>query len=192
MSVFAGRSADGAGWYKVYEWTTFNDVPTFAYDINNSAAAPAFTRILYQFVFGTYSVWCEMDDFTGGLANRTGVPLSWTHNVAVNNLSVYYSTNATSYPNTLVASIYNRTAATGKINFWPSDYGPSADTIYDDVDENFSTNNGFGSMQVSRSDPSGRGLIWIDIATCPALPEMRLAASITSRPSACSLSTGKR
>jgi hypothetical protein len=148
MAVFAGRSADGVGWYKVYEWTTFNDVPTFAYDINNSATAPAFTRILYQFVFGTYSVWCEMDDFTGGLANRTGVPLSWTHNVAVNNLSVYYSTNATSYPNTLVASIYNRTAATGKINFWPSDYGPSADTIYDDVDENFSANNGFGSMQV--------------------------------------------
>lgn len=148
MSSHCGQRPQSLGWYQVYEWTAFNDVATFAYTINNSGTAPTFTRILYQLVFDKYSVWCEMDDFTGNVASKVGVPLTWTYDVAVTNLKIYFSANSVNYPGALSASIYNRSAATGKINFWPSSYSPSTDNTYDDVDTGYSTTNGHGSFQV--------------------------------------------
>jgi hypothetical protein len=89
MAIVVGQSPETLGWFKVYEWTTFADVASFAYTINNSATAPSFTRILYQLVFDVYSVWCEVDDFTSNTANRTGVPLTWVWDSSVTNLKVY-------------------------------------------------------------------------------------------------------
>jgi hypothetical protein len=148
MAIVAGQSPEALDWYKVYEWTTFNDVASFAYVINNSATAPAFTRILYQIVFGVYSVWCEMDDFTSNTANRTGVPLTWVWDSSVTNLRVFYSANSTGFPGANASTIYSRAAATGKINFWPSDYGTGADGVYDSTDTGGGTSNGYGSFQV--------------------------------------------
>lgn len=148
MAVIAGQSPESLGWFKVYEWTTFNDTPTFAYTVNNSATAPAFTRVLYQLVFGVYSAWCEVDDFTSNTANRTGVPLTWVYDTTVTNGKVYYSANSTGYPGTNTLTVSNRSFATGKINFWPSDYSTGADGLYNETDINATTTNGWGSMQI--------------------------------------------
>jgi hypothetical protein len=148
VAVFAGQNPESAGWFKVYEWTTFNDVATFAYTVNNSATAPAFTRILYQLLFDVYSVWCEVDDFTSNTVNRTGVPLTWTYNSSVTNGKVYYSANSSGFPTANASTISNRTFATGKLNFWPSDYSGSPDVIFNDNDSGSSAGNGYGSMQV--------------------------------------------
>ena len=148
MAIVAGQSPETLDWYKVYEWTTFNDVPSFAYTVNNSATAPAFTRILYQLVFNVYSVWCEVDDFTSNTANRTGVPLTWTYNSSVTNGKVYYSANSSGFPSADASTISNRSFATGKINFWPSNYSTDADGLYNSTDNGFDTSNGYGSFQV--------------------------------------------
>jgi hypothetical protein len=148
MAIVVGQSPETLGWFKVYEWTTFADVASFAYTINNSATAPSFTRILYQLVFDVYSVWCEVDDFTSNTANRTGVPLTWVWDSSVTNLKVYYSVNSTGFPGTNASTVYSRTAATGKINFWPSDYGAGPDGLFDSTDTGPGTSNGYGSFQV--------------------------------------------
>jgi hypothetical protein len=148
MAIVAGQSPEALGWFRVYEWTAFNDVPSFAYTVNNSATAPAFTRILYQLVFDIYSVWCEVDDFTSNTANRTGVPLTWTYNSSITNGRVYYSANSSGFPSTNASTISNRSFATGKVNFWPSNYSASPDALYNDNDSGFDTGNGYGSMQV--------------------------------------------
>lgn len=148
MGCFAGQKPDVMSWRQVYEWTATNDVSSFVYTIDNSSTTTAFTRILYQIVYDKYSVWCEFDDFTTSTPSRVGIPLTWTYDVAVTNLIVYFNGNASAFPGTLSASISSRTAATGRINFWPSDYAQSVDGIYDDVDTGYSTVNGYGSFQV--------------------------------------------
>jgi hypothetical protein len=148
MAVIAGQSPESLGWFKVYEWTTFNDVPTFAYTVNNSASAPAFTRILYQLVFGVYSVWCEVDDFTTNTASRVGVPLTWVYDTTVANGKVYYSANSSGFPGTNTSTIANRSFATGRLNFWPSNYSVGADGLYDSTDIGATTANQYGSMQI--------------------------------------------
>jgi hypothetical protein len=148
MAIVAGQSPEALGWFKVYEWTTFADVASFAYTVNNSATAPAFTRILYQLVFNIYSVWCEVDDFTSNTANRTGVPLTWTYNSSITNGKVYYSANSSGFPSANASTISNRSFATGIVNFWPSDYGTGVDGIYDSTDTGFGTTNGYGSFQI--------------------------------------------
>lgn len=150
MGVFAGNRPESLGWYKVYEWTTFADVASFSYTIDRSATAPAFTRVLYQMCFNKYAVWCEMDDFTSGNALRVGVPLTWVYETNVNNLKVYVNQNATSYPDANTSTIYSRQSALGRINFWPSNYGPAGGngSLYDHDDEGYDASNGYGSMQV--------------------------------------------
>jgi hypothetical protein len=150
MSAHAGNRPESLGWYKVYEWTSFVDVATFAYTINNSATAPAFTRVLYQMCFGDYAVWCEMDDFTSGNALQVGVPLTWVYETNVNNLKVYVNKNATSYPEANASTIYSRESALGRINFWPSNYGTTGgnSSLYDHDDDSYSVGDGYGSMQV--------------------------------------------
>lgn len=148
MSIFAGPNPESLGWYKVYEWTQFNDVPTFIYDVNNSSTAPVFSRVLYQLVFGAYSVWCEFDDFTSGDATRVGVPLSWVYDVNITNLRVAYSANSVGYPQSAAGTISNRSAATGKINYWSSNYGVGPDSSYNENDSGYGSTNGFGSFQV--------------------------------------------
>lgn len=148
MSAHAGQRSDAQGWYQVYAWDTFNDVGSFAYKTNRSLTAPAFTRILYQMVYGQYSVWCEMDDFTGGNAARTGVPLTWFYDLPVTNLRVYFSKNAIGFPGADPATIYNRPSPTGRINFWPSNYSQGADGKFDAIDTGMSASDGHGSFQV--------------------------------------------
>lgn len=148
MSTHAGQRAESLGWYKVYEWTNFADVSAFSYITDNSSTAPTFTRVLYQIMYNEHSVWVEFDDFTGGIANRTGVPLTWTYNSVITNLNVYYSSNSTSFPLANASTIYNRSVATGRINFWPSDYGTLTNAVFDDTDTGFSAGNGYGSFQI--------------------------------------------
>jgi hypothetical protein len=150
MACFSGNRAESLGWYKVYEWSSFVDVGTFSYSTNNSSTAPSFSRILYQFAFGTYSVWCEMDDFTSNTASRVGVPLTWTYETDITNLKVYVSENALSFPGSNTATIYSRQSALGRINFWPSNYGTTGgnSSLYDHDDDGFDAGNGYGSMQI--------------------------------------------
>jgi hypothetical protein len=150
MGAFSGNRAESLKWYKVYEWTSFVDVGAFSYTINNSATAPSFSRILYQMVFGDYTVWCEMDDFTSNNATRVGVPLTWTYEVDVTNLKVYFNKAALAYPGSNIATIYSRESALGRINFWPSNYGRDGgnNSLYDHDDDEYNTSNGYGSMQI--------------------------------------------
>ena len=67
------------------------------------------------------------------------------------NLKINYSSNSTSFPSAVSASIYNRSAATGKINFWPSNYSPSGNSIFDETDTGSDTYNGYGSFSVELS-----------------------------------------
>ena len=150
MSCFAGNRPESMKWYKVYEWTTFADVASFAYTIDNSATTPTFTRILYQMCLGNYAVWCEMDDFTSGNALRVGVPLTWFYETDVNNLKVYVNGNSSSYPGASPSTIYSRESVLGRINFWPSNYDTTGgnSALYDHDDDVYSTSNGYGCMQV--------------------------------------------
>jgi hypothetical protein len=140
-------------WNQIYKWTEFNDVETFTYDVDNSLAAPAFTRILYIMRIDQYSVWIEMDDFTGGDATKIGVPLTWTYDVEVTNMIVKFK-NAENFPETNINTIYNRlTPVTGKINFWPSNYSNSPG-FYDHEDTNYASSNGHGSFQFFDMTPA--------------------------------------
>lgn len=135
-------------WYKVYQWSTWNDVGTFSYDLDNSASAPSFSRILYIFAVGDSSVWIELDDFTSNTANRTGVPLTWTYEVDVTNLVAKFKKGT--FTGADNSTIYNRfNGVDGRINFWPSNYGTTGenDSLYDSDDSGFGTSNGYGSMQ---------------------------------------------
>jgi len=148
MSTHAGQRAESLGWYKVYEWTNFSDNAFFSYTVDNSATAPSFTRVMYQILLNEYSLWVEFDDFTGGLASRIGVPFTWIYDTQITNLKINYSSNSTSFPSTTALSIYNRSAATGKINFWPSNYSPSGGSSFDETDTGYDTGNGYGSFQI--------------------------------------------
>lgn len=148
MAAHCGQSPLAKGWSLIYQFTNFVDVGQFSYDVNNSATAPAFTRILYQMKYNEYSVWCEMDDFTGGNASRVGVPLSWTYEVDVTNVTVWVNNPGTGFPGANQATIYNRGPVNGRINFWPSNYGTAADGLYNHDDDSYSAGDGYGSMQV--------------------------------------------
>ena len=103
-------------WYQVYQWSTWNDVSTFSYDLDNSASAPSFSRILYIFAVGNSSVWIELDDFTSDTANRTGVPLTWTYEVDVTNLVAKFKKGT--FTGADNDTIYNRfNGVNGRINF---------------------------------------------------------------------------
>lgn len=154
MGAFSGQKAETNGWQLVYQFTNFTDIPTFSYDIDNSGQIGTFSRILYLIKYSQYSVWCELDDFTGGLANRIGLPISWVYDVEVTNIKTYVNNPDTGFPDADQGTIYNRETPTGRINFWPSNYATAGttpegnDSIYDHNDSGFSTANGYGSMQV--------------------------------------------
>jgi len=148
--------------FQVYEWTTWNDAPSFTYDIDNSANAPAFTRIIYVFKIDKYSVWIEMDDFTGGLADRIGVPLTWAYDMEVTNLVVKYKYDG-EFPDANTSTIYNRlNGVQGKINFWPSNYSSNPSGTYDEDDSSHSASDGYGSFQFFdiSQDPSNCIFSW--------------------------------
>jgi hypothetical protein len=105
MATFGGPRPQTI-WYQVYQWSTWNDVSTFSYDIDNSASAPSFSRILYIFAVGNSSVWIELDDFTSNTANRTGVPLTWTYEVDVTNLVAKFKKDT--FTGADNSTIYNR------------------------------------------------------------------------------------
>lgn len=54
-------------------WDTSAQVP---YDVDNSAAAGAFTRVAYRMVLGAETVWGEMDAFTTD-KTKLGIPTDW-------------------------------------------------------------------------------------------------------------------
>ena len=144
----AGGPKPQTSWYQVYQWSAWNDVGSFSYDIDNSASVPSFSRILYIFAVGDSSVWIELDDFTSNTANRTGVPLTWTYEVNVTNLVVKFKKDT--FTGADNDTIYNRfNGVNGRINFWPSNYGTSGenDSLYDSDDSGYSSSNGYGSMQ---------------------------------------------
>lgn len=147
MATHGGPKPE-TNWYKVYEWSTWNDVATFSYDVDNSLTTPNFTRILYVFRLGDYSVWIELDDFTSNTPNRTGVPLTWFYEVNVTNMVVRF--NKGTFPQADNATIYNRNeGVNGRLNFWPSNYSPQGenDSLFDSDDSAYSSTNGYGSMQ---------------------------------------------
>jgi hypothetical protein len=150
-----GGPAPQTSWYQVYEWENYNDVPAFSYTVNNSAITPSFTRILYIFKIGIYSVWIEMDDFTSGDATKIGVPLTHFYEVDVTNLIAKFKQDT--FPGADNSTIYNRlTPVTGRINFWPSNYGQGGgnNSLYDHDDSGYSISNGHGSMQFFDMTPS--------------------------------------
>lgn len=149
MGAAGGPRPENEGWYKVYEWSTFNDVSTFSYDIDNSSSAPSFSRIRYIMAMNNHHVSIEVDDFTSNTANRVGVPLSWTYEVDVDNMVVKYNKPG-QFPDAVANTQYNRIdAVQGRINFWPSNYGTTGenDAKYDSDDSGYSTSNGHGSFQ---------------------------------------------
>jgi hypothetical protein len=148
MSTHAGQRAESLDWYKVYEWTNFSDNAFFSYTINNASTAPAFTRILYQILLNEHSLWVEFDDFTGGVASRIGVPFTWVYDTQITNLIINYSSNSTSFPGTTPSTVYNRSAATGRLNFWPSNYAPLGGSNYDETDTAYSAGDGYASLQI--------------------------------------------
>lgn len=148
MAAHGGFRPD-TQWYQVYEWTSFVDVPSFAYTLDRSSTAPSFSRILYIFKIDEHQVAIEFDDFTSNTANRVGVPLTWTYETNVTNMLVRYKKPG-AFPGNSSATQYNRlSAVTGRINFWPSDYGTTGEnsSLYDSDDSGFGTSNGFGSFQ---------------------------------------------
>lgn len=149
MASSTGPRPEHEGWYKVYEWDTFNDVSSFSYNTDRSSSSPSFSRIRYVFAYNNQHVSIECDDFTSNTANRTGVPLSWNYEVNINNMVVKFN-RPQSFPNSTTSTQYNRlTGVQGKINFWPSNYGTTGENnaLYDSDDSGFGTSNGHGSFQ---------------------------------------------
>lgn len=147
MGVNGGPRPE-ASWFKVYEWNQWLDVSSFTYTINNSLIAPAFTKLLYIFRIGKYSVWIELDDFTSGDATKTGVPLNYVYETNVTNLKAKYT--YTDFPGSNLTTLYNRfEGVLGRINFWPSNYATLGenDSLYDSDDSGYNTANGYGSFQ---------------------------------------------
>jgi hypothetical protein len=147
MGVNGGPRPE-ASWFKVYEWNRWLDVSSFTYTINNSLIAPAFTKLLYIFRIGKYSLWLELDDFTSGDATKTGVPLNYVYETNVTNLKAKYT--YTDFPGSNLTTLYNRfEGVSGRINFWPSNYGTAGEnsSLYDSDDSGYDTSNGYGSFQ---------------------------------------------
>jgi hypothetical protein len=81
------------------------------------------------------------------------VPASWIYDVAVTNLVVRVNNPGSGFPFANQSTIVNRTSATGRINFWPSNYS-RADAGYDGVDTGYGADNGYGSFQVFDTVPA--------------------------------------
>jgi len=158
MSCAAGPNPLLLGWYPVYEFDMRSDIVAGSYDasytVNNSATAPSFTRVLYILKLNEFSVWCEFDDFTSNTAARVGVPASWIYDVAVTNLVVRVNNPGSGFPGANQSTIVNRTSATGRINFWPSNYSVGGDGLYNAIDTGYDTGNGYGSFQVFDTAPA--------------------------------------
>jgi hypothetical protein len=163
MGVFAGPSTN-AGWALIYRWSpNGNDVP-ITYQVNNSATARTFSKILYIVNYintsgTTYRVWAEVEDFTGSQVNRVGPPESWVYEQNVNITRYYYNTNAVNFPGALSNTITSSASpVTGRINFWPSNYGTTGgnNSLYDYDDDGYNTSNGYGSFQLFDMTNSGK------------------------------------
>ncbi len=155
MSVHAGQRPESLGWKLMLVETAFGDGPNYAVD--NTASAPtSFSRILYQLQIGERAVWCELDDFTSNTIGRIGIPTvgGWSYNSNVTNMNVFYNKNAESFPSAVTANITTKLNRTGKINFWPSNYGTGANSVYDHDDSGFGSAAGYGSFQIHDTTPS--------------------------------------
>ncbi len=150
MGVFAGQNANSQGWFLVYQWRGTPDNSSLAYEVDNSGSAPSFTRVLYTMAYGKFHVWCEFDDFTSSTATRTGLPTGWTYEVDVTNMNVYVNNPEQGFPGATQSAIKDRKGVTGRLNFWPSNYGASGgnSSLYDHDDAGYSTSDGYGSMQI--------------------------------------------
>jgi hypothetical protein len=156
MGANAGARPQSTGWELVYEWTNFVDESSFAYDIDNSSGISSFSRILYQMKYGKYSVWCEMDDHSSSDVATIGYPDNYYREANVTNMYVWVNNPDTGFPNATQSTIYNRGPVTGRINFWPSNYGTTGgnSSLYDHDDSGYSTADGYGSFQVFDINPS--------------------------------------
>lgn len=184
MGAHAGQRPESSGWNLIYQFTTFNDVTNFVYDVDNSSTAPSFTRILYQMKYNEYSVWCEFDDFTSNTATRIGVPLTWTYEVDVTNMYVYYNNPGSGFPQANQSTIYNRGPVNGRINFWPSNYGTTGgnNSLYDHDDTGYSGGNGYGSFQIFDIDPATPECVFAWNYWGQAVDDVGIGSRSTSHP----------
>ena len=134
----------------------FSNQAAVPYAVNNAGAAiapPA--RVAYYMELttgtGTQWVWTSMDNFAAnltqlGLPHPTINPVNWHQ--SVNNLSVFSNAGGT--------LVTGSSLGTGRVEMWPSNYGPANDdnvsaanaTYFDMGDGGQNTSAGHGSFQV--------------------------------------------
>lgn len=144
-------------------WKVTADVP---YDVDASAATPAFSRVAYRLVLDAEEVWVEMDAFTADPA-LLGVPITWSWDLAVANVLV--TSTAPNQPSIA-------TPSAGALEFWSNCYSEGADGFYD-VDDDWGGAPGcYGSMQIhvgsntilALNSWADGGTIDIGLGTAPA------------------------
>ncbi|MEO1173401.1 MAG: hypothetical protein AAFX94_15310 [Myxococcota bacterium] len=143
---FAGSacSADISGYALVYgleipSGGEYNTAASIPWNIDATTTISSFSRIAYVLELdGTY-VWVEMDDFTSGDVSRVGIPADWIFDTAVSNLSIL--SNASNLLEIVNGSL-------GSVEFWPNNYSPGLNGVFDFDDDVGPTDDGFGSMQI--------------------------------------------
>ncbi len=156
---FAGPTcqvnAGGGEWLRVYDisfaannnWDVAGD-PSYDEDNTTLLGGTSYTRVGFYYQLDNDWVWTEVDDFSAQNLARLGVPVDWTFDIAVGNLTVL--TNTTS-----VTPVTN--ASNGTMEFWPFCYQPGLNGVYDYDDAIGVGNDCFGSMQIH----AGTDTIWV-------------------------------
>ncbi|GAP63187.1 hypothetical protein ARMA_1610 [Ardenticatena maritima] len=125
-----------------------------AYSVDNSATVGAYDRVGYCLELDSQWVWVSMDDFTGGNAQQTGVPV-----ISVNPNGFQQTVSNMTVDSNVAGVTTGSNITTGNIEFWHNCYiedvtlnlpGASSSTYdYDDkIDAINYPQSCYGSMQV--------------------------------------------
>lgn len=112
-------------------------------DNRTALAGVTFTRVAYCMQIDSAYVYTEMNDFTVGNVQETGIPTAKIFDTAVGNLTI----------RTNVAALAEATNATGgKLELWPNCYAPGLNGVHDYEDDTTGTTptKCYGSFQVHR------------------------------------------
>lgn len=111
-------------------------------DNRTALAGVTFERIAYRMQLDSSYVYTEMDDFTAGTVQDTGIPTEKNFDTAVGNLTI----------RTDVTTLAEATNATGgKLELWPNCYGAGLNSVYDyedDITGGTTPTKCYGSFQV--------------------------------------------
>lgn len=114
-----------------------SEVP-YAIDNRTALANTSFTRVGYCLQLDTSFVYVELDDFTAGDVQATGLPTDMVFDTAVTRLTI----------RTNVTTLTEATLATGgAIELWSNCYSAGLNAVYD-YDDDIGGTDCYGSLQV--------------------------------------------